>query len=381
MALDTAVTINLYDAALDPTKWSIALDGLCPMMGARSANILVIDSVSDKGPPPYSTLRLSSVFDPELAQKYVRDYSFHEQNHVMAVFSAKPGVIITDPDFTDRDTILKRPDVAFLHKHFGFIDRIGIRLNSDKEYGDCLAFQYAPERSISNTEEFTRLKPYLPHIAQAVASSRLYDAIRRRYSAVLAVLDRVNIGLLLVRPNGSIVFSNLTADEICNDSPSIKKSTGGYLQLSDPASQLLLTKSIEEVSSTASGIGNNSKRIVLAGSSSDNNKIMLEITPLRDSEIEIERGLFGALVMIIDPNRDTALNITGLTQLYSLTPTESVIAEMVSSGKSNKEISDERMVSPETVKSQLQSLYRKTQTSNRTGLLRRIISIAVPFKD
>ena len=381
MSIHKNITKNLYDAALSPTAWSKTLDSLCPMMGARSAAILVEDTLTDQNLKPYAASRLSSNFDASIMEEYVSKYAFHEREHALSTFDAAPGVMVTDPAFADRDTYIRRPDVAFLHKHFGFVDRIGIRLNAVKEYRDCLAFQYSPERSVSNAAEFKLFQPYLPHLAQAVASSRLYDSIRLRYQAVLAVLDRVNVGLLLVRPNGNIIISNQTADEIIFDSPWIKLSKEGYLELKDSGSQVLLKKAIDEISSTASGQGNDTKRLIMAAGPSDVNNILLEVTPLRDSEIELEKGFYGALIMLVDPNREAVSNINALTLLYSLTPAESEIAEMISAGKSNKDIADERTVSPDTIKSQIKSLYLKTQSTNRAGLMRRLISIALPFND
>jgi DNA-binding CsgD family transcriptional regulator len=104
----------------------------------------------------------------------------------------------------------------------------------------------------------------------------------------------------------------------------------------------------------------------------------MEISPLRDITRELDDFLNGALVTIIDPEEQTNINTDGLKELYGLTDSESIVADMAVSGRTNQSIADERGVSPETVKKQLESILIKTNSTNRTALVRRVLSVNLP---
>jgi DNA-binding CsgD family transcriptional regulator len=59
---------------------------------------------------------------------------------------------------------------------------------------------------------------------------------------------------------------------------------------------------------------------------------------------------------------------------WELTPTESRVAALVATGRTNREVAEELVVSPKTVEWTLSNVYRKLQVHSRTALAERIHS-------
>jgi DNA-binding CsgD family transcriptional regulator len=82
------------------------------------------------------------------------------------------------------------------------------------------------------------------------------------------------------------------------------------------------------------------------------------------------------LLVVRDPN-GTAEAIGGrLLQAYKLTKAETRLAETLISGASLQEAADLLQVTVNTCKTQLQSIYRKTDCRNRAELARAIFALS-----
>ncbi|NQZ24754.1 MAG: response regulator transcription factor [Colwellia sp.] len=77
------------------------------------------------------------------------------------------------------------------------------------------------------------------------------------------------------------------------------------------------------------------------------------------------------------PSLLTALDPKRLTHLPSLTRRENTIIGLVSSGAKNQEIADQLHISPNTVKTHLYSIFRKTSSRNRIELISWTLNYAV----
>ena len=108
--------------------------------------------------------------------------------------------------------------------------------------------------------------------------------------------------------------------------------------------------------------------------------ISVEISPLRDSGAEIAPGFNGALITLIDFSSDLEINASKIASAYKLTPSEQEVCHMVVRGTPDSVIAESRNVSPETIKSQLKSIYRKTRSKGRVELTRLALKADPPVR-
>ena len=385
MASDTYSKLipGIYEASIDPNKWVSNLDGLARLVGARGGALLLLETLDVYR---YSINFLSSHYQKDgqihdLMIEYQNDYSSYEKEVFTGLGKAEPFTLFKDLQFdTGRESILKRPDVAFLHKNFGVLDRFGVSLNSEKEYFNAMTFQYDSSRGNVTNQEWQSLIPLFAHIKTATYISRTFTILKSRYDAVLSVLNRVNMAYAISLSNGEVIVLNDSAKATLDKKDGLSFSKDRRIKTVSADLNSEIHSAILAASQTVSGSNNSASKLLVIPRRSNKQSFLLEISPLRDSTKELDDFLTGALITIIDPEEQTSVSTKGLKELYGLTGAESAIADLMVKGMSNQSISEIRGVTMGTIKSQIKSVLSKTDTKNRTDLIRRVLSINIPIK-
>jgi DNA-binding CsgD family transcriptional regulator len=81
-----------------------------------------------------------------------------------------------------------------------------------------------------------------------------------------------------------------------------------------------------------------------------------------------------AVLFLIRPNEKAQINTIRLKIVFGLTPAETRLAEYLIGGMNLAEISEQLHLSRETLKTQLRSLFRKTETNRQGELIALLLS-------
>lgn len=377
--MNTQLIADLYSTQNSPEKWPTLLDRLLPVVGAKAAGLIVVDFTGPVTDAPNQFGAVSSNQDKKVMAEYNRKYAKYEAPIVQKSLRMTPGEMVTDPGFDDIESIMQRPDIVFVREKMGLFHRFGVRLNDEKAWNDVIAFQYGLDRDNVTSEEFAQFSPYFPHIAQAVALGRMYDSIRERYSAVLTVLDRINLGMLLLRNDSTVILSNEFAKETIDRSNRLQVINGRLTSNGKFADDL--KSAVSTIADTVIEGGKASSHYVRLGSDEETDSLLVELSPLIDSNSEVESNFKGVLALLIDPGRGLALNKEMIRRVYSLTPAETDIAELIAGeGLGYKLVAERRSVSIETVKTQSKALMGKMKASGRAGIIKKVLALGLPFK-
>lgn len=94
---------------------------------------------------------------------------------------------------------------------------------------------------------------------------------------------------------------------------------------------------------------------------------------------ENEMKMFGirplVMLTLYDPSHTETLDLNFLCATFHLTPAESKLALMLVDGFLLKEISQKNNVNVDTVRKQLQSIYKKTGTNRQSDLVKLLINM------
>jgi DNA-binding CsgD family transcriptional regulator len=99
---------------------------------------------------------------------------------------------------------------------------------------------------------------------------------------------------------------------------------------------------------------------------------VIQVTPLHHHEIA---GECTALLVVTDPNSETASAPTLLRQIYGLTLSEAEVAVRISRGTPVKQVAEQLSVSYTTVRTHLQHVYDKTDTHRQGDLVRLVLAL------
>jgi len=383
----------LYDAVGDPIAWESALDSLVEASGCVSALLTVGDRApsADGVMSPYEINAGSQVFrdNSETLAEYFRLFGQREIEE-FAFFRDAPPLQIQDDSllYPDIAKFKEREDFRYRREKLEFYRRFGARLNDNRRWAEAAFFQLGLEHEEIPAPIRDCVASYLPHVAKVVELGRTFAELRRRYRAMFGVLDKVRVGLGLVRSDGSVILTNEEARRVLDQGKGLSLSRDGRLAIDDKSVAASVSRAIVGAVRTASGMhdiadfrikvengsvsGNGTKETTGGG-------IILEVAPIRDSLGELGEPEQHALLTLIDPSETVYISIERLILAYDLSVAEGDVCRLLVEGRTQVEIAEIRNVSTETVKTQTRSVFAKTGTRSRVEFVVLALRTAPPI--
>jgi len=371
---------KIYDAAVKQSEWQFAIDNLVRQMGASSGALLV----RELGSAPYSVNALSSAYlnmiQSGKAQYYLENLSRYEAVQWDFIGRMKIGEIERDENMgVEKEVLDQREDYIFLKENAGMQRRLAFRLNENRGWFDGMTIGFPPHVGRISGAKIAELSLFLPHLAKSVELSRTFRILQERYGAVLAVLDKVKIGLFLSLENGEIIVANSEAQRILALQDGLTLTSGNQLLLRDSDQSAQLKSQISEIAQTAKGEADTAQHVLQLQRPSLAHPFLVEVAPVRDSNNELDTGISGALVIVVDPENSDELNATVFGSLYGLTKAETEVCDLLIRGFQTGEISDIRGTVFSTAKNQIAAIYLKTGNRRRGDLIRLVIKTLPPI--
>ena len=371
---------SIYDAAINSERWGAALDTTIPIVGAKQGGLLVSDLRESE---PFSFSQHSAVYrSPSGKRKlqfYMENLVCWETEGWEIIRTLPKHSVIRDTDiWPDLDALQSRPDARFLQKEFCCFRRIAARLNDNRCWFDTLSLQYDSALATVPEGNITAIQTLLPHIAKAVEIGRAFTLLRERYQAVLTALDHVQIGMCLALDRGDVIVANSEAQRIFDLNDGIKLGRDQKILCRDPDIGQQIAEAVRVAAQTVRGENDAAEALLAVPRFSEEQPLLIEIAPLRDEHGEVEIGLEGALVMIIDPGNPRPFSTAKAAEAYHLTPAEAEVCRYLIDGWTNARIAEERRVTIDTVKTQIASILQKTATKRRSELIRLVLKSSPP---
>ncbi len=371
---------TIYDSAVDVGNWGETLEASARNMGAKGALILMVEKTTEGA---FQVGHFSNIWSraPERAVMYNQKYA-HYERPVWEALSVKPkqSLILSTDFWADEPDIRNRPDYKFLSEAVGICHKCAARLNDNKSWFDSLVIHFDESLDDIPIAAIEAINILLPHVAKSIELGRAFELLKSSYQAVLTALDYVDIGMCIVLGDGTVVVRNDEAARILDMRDGLSLGKNRHFNCRDLDIQGLLKASIEAVSETARGESNESEVLFSIKRHSGRHPFLIELAPLRDFAAEIDTNLHGALVTIVDPESTSPVNIDRLSFAYQLTQAESDVCRYLVDGWANSSIAEERGVGIETIKTQVNTIMRKTGTRKRSELIRLALKTSPPVR-
>ncbi len=275
--------------------------------------------------------------------------------------------------------LLAQPNTAFMMKH-GLKHRAGALLNKDLVNVDRFALQYSLDHGPILDSERRKAALFLPHIAKVIGLSRPLKQQLLASGIFEDLLQNASQGIAVLSPRGTVVYANAEFERVVFEHPVFRKAANGALQLADNAAQNGLAKRYRDLVSDDGGHGRFGararKEALVIELAKPGTALFIEICPVEESARTGKLGAGCRLLTIIDTSRPVRHDTSRLKTFYQLSPTECEILELVALGHTNIEISDIRSRSLDTVKTQMKTLLRKTNSATRTDLVHMIHNLS-----
>jgi len=234
-----------------------------------------------------------------------------------------------------------------------------------------VAFMRGPNDRPFTQRDCRRLEAWFPHIERAVRIHRRLESSSQDLDVAFAVLDALNVGVLLVDDLLELKFTNRVARELLGRGDGIRASAQ-RLQLADrEAHSRLLDATRRQSADPPRGGG---LPIVVHGQARQPVYSVL-VTPVWDclkASTEAARGRPGAAVFVAPCEQQRNIDSPLLETFWGLTRAEARVAQRILSGSSVAQAAHELRVTENTVRKHLKSIFAKTGANSQAGLVRSV---------
>lgn len=352
-----------YAAALDPEKWSGALDGLADALGARGTVIVSHD-------PARTAQTLASERIADVGVDYGAGGWWQHDTRIRLGRERgllRPGAVMVDEMYIEPDR--KRTDPFFQH----FIDRhrlgnLCAYVGADPLDRHTLSFSAPRDVRKGPFEGFEveRLGLVGPHVIRAFRLTALVGDMRREAEGLTSALERMRAGIVILDARGRVRLVSPAAERLAYGYIALRG--GAVPEAAEPVESARFDRFLADILPDRAWPRQD---ILLLRRRGGGRPLSVEALPLRggDPFPVAGAGLGGGVVLLLrDLLAPATRPIEPLLEQLGLTRAEARVAALVGQGSAPREVAEQFAVSESTVRSQLKAVYGKLAIRRQSEL-------------
>ncbi len=362
----------IYDATIEPDGWPDALDAILSrfsfqmaILGIARADASMVAEVGCNVPSQY--LALVPAYTGEIARAWGGLVG-------MSRLPLEEPLLYSDlPSFPERHS--NRYYVEWARPQ-GLVDQCVFSLISDDSISASLGLGIHERRGPLSDHEMDELRLLGPHLRRAAIISGIVDRSATAAETFGAALDVISAGAVLVGPRLEIVHANQPAEKMLLDGDPIRAASG-RLEL---VNEILRGGLVSAVSMANNEAELGRRGIGIPALRRDGSPVAVHVMPLdrRASRRGIASTAVAAVFVAENASRIAAPTDTAML-LYSLTPAEARVFDLVVSGRSSEQMSAELGIRASTLRTHLLRVFDKTGRHSRSDLVRLASEIKLPL--
>jgi len=380
---DTArgLVLEIYDAALDPKLWPALLAKIADHIGARGA--FLFEQEGEGADRSVIAPHFSRNYETELVQGYLARHNRQElldQDRLAEHSRHSDGIELIGEDvlYESRAEYLERPNVKEMAGN-GIHHRAGALLNKSYLRHGRFALQFSRHDGPLSDDHRQRAAELLPHIAKALSISRPTQQLQRRFDNIIGSLDLLQIGVCVLSKTGTIVFSNAEFNRQVETYSVLRITSDRKLELGRSELRHELAAMRSDIACHGRWGARPHKEAIISENDVHARALCIEVCPLTSIDDLNESHLEGHIIYSLDSALAVNIDAGMVARAFQLTRAKQEVLGLLSEGLTNADISDRREKSIETVNSQVKSILAKTNSANRTQLLRLVTSISTNY--
>ena len=368
---------RLYERAEEEDGWEDSLQEVGDTLQATSMAIHRYDTRSRHGSAKMIRGPSFNAIQPT--------YEEHAGNNVwMKAFWSgplpRPGGVISSHRLYPEAALLNHVFYHEFLKPRGLFSSVGAVL--DVGDGNLTSITILRDRrpGLYREDEERFLGRVCPHLRNVYRVDLRFAEARALRALLAEVLERLPTAVFALESDLRIVVANRAAEHVLSVGDGIRRARG-CLELSDQAAARSLRSAVAGLARASRGDGASAGASFPIGRPSFSRPYSASAVPVRPLVPRNTACSACCLLLIDDPERQELPSERRLMQLWKLTVAEARVASLLAAGHSPREIADQLQVSFNTVRTQLQRIYMKTDTSRQGDLIRLLTRLVVTFAD
>lgn len=368
---------QIYDASVHPERWNAVVAAIAASFDS-SKGLLFTPYLA----PQHGGLIFPAGIDEAALQLWGSSYIDQDiwAQRVQARGQLRVGEVLIDDEMV--------PRAEFLASRFyrEFLSTIGIG-----RVCTCIVFEGTPGLPATTISIFRDahepafdradarwLRLVATHVSRGLGLMQRLDTARLQYASLLASLDRLNFGVVLLNESMQVLHLNQAARGAVNRRDGISINADRQLESNSVASRsqnlprwLIAVRDAPEIEQAHFLDG---CRIVRSDGRRHYAIQCVAVPAAGAWTAQSEEVRY--VVFILDPSALQMPSTARLVALYGLTQAQAKVALAFSSGGTYKQVARQLRVSEETVRSHVKEIYPKTRVNRQADLVRLVLSLA-----
>jgi DNA-binding CsgD family transcriptional regulator/PAS domain-containing protein len=365
---------SVYDCVLQPQEWSRTLPLISAFGESAASSMVVQGRVSNSG---------ARVFEDGDRQSFLRLYfeklAASRMPAMKQVAFDHLGEVATMTMLAGEREPLNSDFYLKWVRPLGFRDVIGVLVLKSGKRVAWFSVARSDVQSRFTEADLRQMELLSPHICRALLISDALDLQSIVATRLAETVDHLSTGILLTEESGRIAYMNGSAEAILKNGNALK-SKDGRLVAVRPHARDALSRALEE--SSVGKAPSTSGQHAIPLPDEEGSGLIANVLPLqwRDGRNPLATLPGAAAVIIQDPAEGAAPPMEAIGLLYGLTAAERNVLEHVAASHTPQETADRLGVSINTVKTHLQKIFAKTNTTRQADLVRLVARSTAPLK-
>ncbi|MGB2248239.1 MAG: helix-turn-helix transcriptional regulator [Alcanivorax sediminis] len=360
----------LYHAPYEASGWQEFLNRIVSLSGSRSARILVMNKDADQ---VFNGVQVNT--DASAYQAFV--------DHYVNLCPWRPGLSTLPPGkfyssfldgICDQKTFYRSEFFNDWARHLDIHHGASGTVWQHDGQTIQMFMQRTGGQGHFSRDETNAFNALAPHIRRALRLEAIMHQ-RKQQQTFLEQQGRFS-AMLLVNARGELVYAAEPARVILREEQGIRLHAR-KLRLRDKAGQ----ENLDRLLSASFDIGNTHAPVtggVVAVWRLGRTPLLMQVIPLHpDADSNLVPVPAHAAIYLIDGELETEVDLEKLASLLDLTPAEARIASLISQGEKPADIAVSCQVSIHTVRSQIKSIFTKTEVSTQAQLTKLVRALPV----
>ena len=363
---------DIYDAALDPSRWYDTLQNLAGFVGGSGSTLYFTNTLRLTGASQYDW-----GIDPSFKQSYFDTYiKFDPTTPARFMFDVEQ--VYSTVDIVPYDEFLETRFYKEWGKPQGIIDMIQATLDKTATSFSACGVILSEEEGPADGETYRRMRLVVPHIRRAALIGNAIDLRKSEAAQFADTLDGLSAGMFLVDETGRIVHANASGQAMLAQG-SVLRSPEGRLTTNESN----IERGLYDVFAAATGgdeaVGTRGIAVPLLAR--DGERYVAHVLPLTSGARRRAGAAYAAVaaVFVHKAALDTPSPPEIIAKTFKLTPAElRVLLAIVNIG-GVPEVAAALGVADTTVKTHLGRLFEKTGTGRQADLVKLVAEFSNPL--
>ena len=352
---------DIYDAALDSSRWTSVLAKIACYAGGQAAGLLSKDSISKTG-----NIHYQSGVDPYFVRLYAETY--WKFDPVASLPDCELEQIVSVPDLVPYDEFRAGRFYREWAQPQGWIDAANAVLEKSATSCAYLSVVRNEASGMVDDEMRRRMQLVVPHVRRAVRTGKVIDLSQAEAATFADILDGLSPAIYLIDADGLIVHGNAAGRAVL-DKGDLLRGVHGRLTAIDPQVDQALHAAFVAINKDAE-TGGKGRALPMKGRAGE--RYVAHVLPLTAGENRKAGAASNAVAALFvrkaELEAEPSSEVIGRT--YKLTPTELRVLRAIVNVGGVRQVAGNLGVADTTIKTHLGRLFEKTGVSRQADLVK-----------